>query len=112
MKIPPIYKITPETLDLIAKIDSQRQLFISYPIAKDITNKIERISLLKSSLFSARIEGNPLTLQELEVTSNQQKKTEIFNILKSLSFIRNHPVKKISKKYVLKLHSLVMDRIN
>lgn len=62
MRIPPEYKITPEIVELIAKIDANRMFFNSIPILPEIKNKIQRVSLLKSSLYSARIEGNPLTI--------------------------------------------------
>ena len=63
MKIPPVYKITSEILSLISRVDTNLMYLSSLPIPKELKQKIQRISLLKSSLFSARIEGNPLTLE-------------------------------------------------
>ena len=111
MKIPPDYKITPEILDLISKVDTNLMYLSSLTIPKELKQKIQRISLLKSSLFSARIEGNSATLETLNKSeSDQEKNKEIFNILKANKFlekiIKNNF--QISKKYIFELHSLVM----
>ncbi|MBI1982559.1 MAG: Fic family protein, partial [Candidatus Levybacteria bacterium] len=62
MTIPPRYTITSEMLALLAEIEASRMFFSSLPLPLPLKEKIQRVSLLKSSLFSARIEGNPLTL--------------------------------------------------
>lgn len=74
-------------------------------------------SLLKSSLFSARIEGNQLYLEEVQSISRSSPKNlakaEIFNILKALYFIYSSQApKKITKSLMLKLHSFIMNKIS
>lgn len=110
MKIPPQYKISPDILALIAKIEANRIFLSSVPIPGLIKEKIQRISLLKSSLYSARIEGNPLTVEDLEITSDKRKKIEVFNILSAIKFIQKEANDKnlLSKKDILNLHKLVM----
>ncbi|MBI5451877.1 Fic family protein [Candidatus Gottesmanbacteria bacterium] len=114
MKIPPLYQITPDILELIAKIEANRIFFSSVPIPPAIKEKIQRISLLKSSLYSARIEGNPLTMEELDNTSDRQKKLEVLNILSAIKFIEKEADKKtrMSKKDILNLHRLVMKNLD
>jgi Fic family protein len=111
MKVPPVYQITPEILEYVAKIDANIIFFSSVQVPKIFKDKVQRISLLKSSLFSARIEGNPLTLDEVESTDNQVKKKEIFNILKAIEFLnKGYPLKKnLDKKLIRALHKIVMD---
>ena len=88
MKIPPSYTIAPEMLALIAKIESARLHIASLNLPKPLKEKIQRVSLLKSSLFSARIEGNPLGLADVEVGDKKsQKKHEVFNITEAIRFI-------------------------
>ncbi|KKP51225.1 MAG: Filamentation induced by cAMP protein Fic [Candidatus Roizmanbacteria bacterium GW2011_GWA2_33_33] len=83
----------------------------SLPIPKELKQKIQRISLLKSSLFSARIEGNPLTLEAVNKgETDNEKNKEIFNILKANKYLEK-TIKnkfKINKKFIYDLHSLVM----
>lgn len=111
MKIPPNYKITPGILNLVSKVDANLMYLSSLTIPKEIKQKIQRISLLKSSLFSARIEGNSATLETLNKSeSNQEKNKEIFNILKANKFLEK-TIKnnfKITKKFIYDLHSMVM----
>lgn len=111
MKIPPGYKITSEILNLISKVDANLIFLSSLNVPTELKQKIQRISLLKSSLFSARIEGNTATLGTINKSeSDQEKNKEIFNILKANKFLEK-TVKKdfqISKEYIFYLHSLVM----
>jgi len=115
MKIPPIYTITSEMIDLIAKINANLIYLSSLELPELIKEKIQRISILKSSLFSARIEGNPLTIDDFEKESNEnEKKIEIYNLKKAAEFI-NKKIKtqsRISKKMILDLHSIVMNDLN
>lgn len=109
MKIPPLYKITPEILELVAKIDANKIFFSEINIPFEIKQKIQRVSTLKSSLFSARIEGNPLTLKDLEEEDGEIKKIEVFNILRGIEFIQNiEPKTEITKDLILELHQITM----
>ncbi|OGH08488.1 MAG: hypothetical protein A2152_04120 [Candidatus Levybacteria bacterium RBG_16_35_6] len=112
MRAPPLYEINSEILDLISKIEANRIYLSSREIPIQLKEKIQRVSILKSSLYSARIEGNPLTLEEIDTYPPEElKKIEIFNILKAVEFIDKN-IKKdqvISEKEILKLHSIVME---
>ncbi len=113
MKIPPRYQITSDILGLISKVDSYRLFFSSLTIPSLMKEKIKRISLLKSSLYSARIEGNSLTEEELEISSDKEKTLEVFNILKTAKYIEKniYPKKKITKKVILFLHQMAMENL-
>lgn len=114
MLIPPLYKITPKIVEILSKIDANRILLSSQKIPPKLKNKIQRISLLNSSLFSARIEGNPLTIENLGQARDKIRKTEVFNIIAAASFIGRKIKKgdKITKEIILKLHELVMKNIS
>lgn len=113
MRIPPFYKITSEILNLIAKIDSYRHFFASVDIPILVKDRLQKISLLKSALFSARIEGNPLTFENIETSSNKQKKIEVFNILEALSYLKKQLElsNKITIKLILSTHSIIMKNL-
>lgn len=114
MHIPPKYMITPEMLSLISQIDAQRLYFSSLDLSPNLKEKIRRVSLLKSSLFSARIEGNPLKLSDFTYdNSKQDTKREVFNIADAAGFIdKKIGMGKITKAFLLKLHKLVLNNIS
>ena len=113
MKIPPVYKIDFQVLRLISQIDSLRLFFLNYPISDLLKQNIQRKSLLKSSLFSARIEGNPLTMENISYSSDKLKKLEIYNIQDAANYIKQKVSsdEKISKKLLLLLHQTTMNKI-
>lgn len=113
MKIPPKFSITPAILNLLAKIEAGRTLLTTLEIPSELKIKIQRKSLLKSSLFSAKIEGNPLTLEEMKKTGQTQKKKEVFNLVSASKFIDQYVKtdEPLSLKSFLKLHELVMKEI-
>jgi Fic family protein len=114
MKIPPPYNISDEMLSLITKIEAERLYFSSLNLQEELKENIQRVSLLKSSLFSARIEGNPLKISDFEFgqESEEGKKIEIFNIVNATNYIdKNIQKNALTKDSVLHLHSLVLKDI-
>src|SRR3990167_6712582 len=114
MNIPPLYTVTPEILALIAKIESERLHIASLDLPKPLKDKIQRVSLLKSSLFSARIEGNPLELADVDIEDKKsQKKLEVFNITEAIRFIDGY-VKKgnLKKDLLLQIHMGVLKNLS
>lgn len=114
MKIPPSYTVTPEMLALIAKIETVRLHISSLGLSKPLKEKIQRVSLLKSSLYSARIEGNPLELADVELVGKKsQKKLEVFNIIQAIKFIDERTHKgNLNKDIFLQIHSRVLKNLN
>lgn len=112
MIIPPRYNITPEIIELLGKIEAVRQYFLAIKISPTIVRKIEKMSLLKSSLYSAKIEGNPLSFNDLKNASDKIKRLEIENIEKALIFIKNLKTKSINESLIKRLHKIVMNKIN
>lgn len=109
MLIPPKYILTPKISQLLQSIEGSKEVIDSIAIPKEVEQNIRRQSTLKSSLFSARIEGNTLTLDELpHRPSKDQKKQEVFNILKALNWIYQRRAKDLQVKDILTLHSMVM----
>lgn len=110
MLIPPKYILTPKISQLLQSIEASREVINSINIPPEIELNIRRQSTLKSSLFSARIEGNSATLEELpKLPSKDQRKKEIFNILKALNWIFERNARDISLKDILNLHRMVTE---
>lgn len=113
MKIPPSYTITSSILDLIAKIDANREVIARIDPPPHIVEQIHRVSVLKSSLFSARIEGNRLTMEDIELSEEEQEQIEIRNILTALTHITAQVSqgKRLTKRFFLKVHALTMQQL-
>lgn len=110
MTIPPKYNLTPKIAELLQSIEASRAVIDSVSIPPEIELNIRRQSTLKSSLYSARIEGNPLTEDDLSTTSSQdQRKQEVFNILKALNWLQGRSVKDLTNNDLMKLHSKICD---
>lgn len=112
------YSKNDEIRELLEKINNLKIAYQTLNPSKKISEDILRHSLLKSALFSARIEGNPLSLNEVSRQSFQKSpeslhKKEVFNLLSAYRFInsKNSP-KNISVNMILKLHGLVMKDIS
>lgn len=111
MIIPPKYTLTPKISQLLASIEASRQVIEAIDIPPEVEINIRRKSSLKSSLFSARIEGNTLTLDKVTTTSSKDReKIEVFNILKALEMIRIQR-QNIKISDILKLHEVIMNEL-
>lgn len=113
MLIPPKYELTPTISRLLSSIEASKQVVNSINIPIEVETNIRRTSTLKSSLFSARIEGNDLTIDEINMTpSSNQKKVEVFNILKAFTFIKQKERKDLSASDILNIHAIVMNKLS
>ncbi len=108
MLIPPRYRLTNEITNLIASIEGSREVIEAITIPPEVELNIRRQATLKSSLYSARVEGNTLTFEELTKSSSTQKKLEVMNILKAMNYINQKKNKDISISEILTFHAHVM----
>lgn len=112
MIIPPKYVLTSKISQTLSSIEASKEIVDSIIIPPEVETNLRRQSILKSSLFSARIEGNTLTLNEVigSVSKDQQKK-EVFNILKALNLVYQRGPRDLTTKFILELHKGVMSNI-
>jgi hypothetical protein len=61
MEIPPQFTITNKTITLLAKIEANKAYIQTLKIPDKIITNLTHLTLLKSSVYSAQIEGNSLT---------------------------------------------------
>lgn len=110
MLIPPKYILTQKISQLLSSIEASKAVIDAITIPPEVEINIRRQSSLKSSLFSARIEGNNLTLEEVQNRSSKdQRKVEVFNILKALNLITEKRGKDITTKDILMYHQIVLE---
>ena len=109
---------TPEAsqfTELFQQIEVLSQTLMRIPHSDSVQKRVLHQELLKSSLFSARIEGNTLTLasaaQRDLVTPKDRQSQEISNVLQTLRTISDTPYP-LNAEYLLKLHSKVMQELD
>lgn len=111
MEIPLKYVLTQDMLRLIASIEVKKAALGKMQIPQNLISNLQRKSLLKSSLFSAKIEGNSLDISDIDnlnrFNPEFRERIEIENILSGFSFIK---VKKdnIDIDFILDLDRIVM----
>lgn len=101
--------------DLLRQLDALRLAFELVKPTKIVEENIRRESLLKSALYSAKIEGNRLIYEAVingGLNDKTREKLEVFNLLKAYHFVysKKSP-KKISLTLIKKLHQITMDRL-
>lgn len=112
MLIPPKYFLTHEISKLLAEIEANKEVVDSVHTPAEVEQNLRRKSTLRSSLFSARIEGNPSTMDDYtHLPSKDQKRVEVNNILRCINWIHERSARDISVKDILTLHSLAMKGI-
>ncbi len=112
MIIPPKYSITSEMIELLGKIEVIRQYIKTINIPLHIKQKIQRVSLLKSSLYSAKIEGNPLTIDDFKNSPDKIKRLEIDNIYKAIKYILKLKIRSVKQETIKTIHKISMNNIN
>jgi len=109
MIIPPKYILTPTITLALQQIEAAKQVIDTITIPPEVESNIRRQSILKSSLFSARIEGNSLTLDEVTTRpSKDQQKVEVYNLIKGMELIERRGARDITISFLMQLHEKVM----
>ena len=106
------YRETEQINGLIIKLEALKIVFENLKVLPQVEQNLRRESLLKSSVYSARVEGNPLLPESID-TGEKIHKLEISNLLTSYNFIYSDKIsKKLSIGLIKKMHSLVMKNIS
>lgn len=112
------FKETQEIKKLLIEIEALRILFDQLKTLPHIEENLRRASLLKSALFSARVEGNPLNYGNVEYSSETEngsdlKKIEVFNLLRAYRFVYGAKTpKQLSSNFINKIHQIAMKNIS
>ncbi len=112
----PHYTITETLLARISEAEALRTKIQTAPVQVAWLETIRLDSLVRRAHFSTAIEGNPLTLPEVEALAGAKKvdvkdkaKREVLNYLAALRWIARQPEKApATEAAVLKLHRIIM----
>lgn len=98
----------------IIELEAVRLAFENVKALREHREKILRQSILRSSVFSARIEGNPLTMSTYDRTSDEEiHKMEINNLLKIYHRVYSSDrFLNVNEAAVRELHEAVMKNIS
>jgi len=112
MKFPPLYILNDTIRTHLHDLDVLKEAFALVPLPETTAVNLRRMSILKSSLYSARIEGNPLAISDVthEILRNPREvhKREIGNILRAFTYADRYRKKQISIPYIRALHAIVL----
>ena len=106
------WTISQESNKQLTEIDIQKRMFEVLPPLNKITHHFIHESTIKSSLYSAKIEGNPLTEQQVSQNDGQvHHLLEVQNLAKAYDHISKMEGS-ISLAQIKKLHAIVMNTLS
>ncbi len=114
MRIPPEFKFTEKILNYISLIDEKIGILKNKKIPQKSLENLKIESLLKSSLFSAKIEGNKLSLKDvIHLSTKKREHLEVRNIIRALKYISLNIKKNqnITLKFIKRLHAISMNKL-
>lgn len=104
---------TENIVSYLSEIEAVKISFESQKVLPQLEEKILRQSILRSSVFSARIEGNPLNILDVDRFDDQQvHKIEINNLLKAYQKLYSSETKPLTFDVIKSLHSQVMSNLS
>jgi Fic family protein len=111
MKFPPVFTLTPEIQKILYDLDVLKAGFMLHPLPQHQEMMIRRKTILKSSLFSARIEGNTLEatdLDTLERGNQDVEHREISNLVNAYESLPDVINRDVSLELIRELHKTVL----
>ena len=114
MIIPPRYRLTKNIVSLLNQLEKLKTTLDLLPINKKSELYHRKKSILKSALYSARIEGNPLTEADINSRNAQPRdKLESSNLFRAIEFILRPSWKKpLATDDLKRLHRLVLNGLS
>jgi Fic family protein len=115
MKFPPVFTLTPVMKQTLYDLDVLKAGYELHPVSIEQATNLRRASLLKSSLFSARIEGNPLELSDIETISkndDDKHRIEVSNLVSAYEKLSEITKNEITVDVLKKLHGEVLNNLS
>lgn len=111
--VPPQYRLTTSIAQLLQELALYKNKLDSVPQPQFVEKQARQKGILKSAVYSARIEGNPKTLEDVShqnIRNTKEKhKRELWNLVRALEFVLSRSWKhKVSMQNLKALHLLVL----
>ena len=114
MPFNPKYTITDKILNNISQITAGREIIENAKIIPKWELKLKKEARLHTAHSSTHIEGNKLTLPQVEalaehkdITASEKDKKEVINYLKALDSIPSYSGKQLDVKLFLSIHNTI-----
>ncbi len=112
----PNYVVTPEITSLLERIEGYKTIYNSKKKSSQLISSLRESSRLISTYYSMKIEGNPLSIEEVEVVIKQkdssrnrsQDKIDILNYYKALKYIETNKNLSFTEELIKNIHGLVL----
>lgn len=104
------YQNTPRLQELLIDTAANKKALSLLPQNPEQIASLRHLSLLHSGLYSARIEGNPLTPASYTQTTDQLAKLEVSNLTQALSYLFSHP-SSLSLSLIRELHKKALSNL-
>lgn len=103
---------TEKIKSLLIEAEALKIVFDNLKVLPQVEENFRRESLLKSSLYSARVEGNPAKLNNID-DQNTLHKLEISNLISAYKYIYSKNISKnLGINLIKNIHNLVMKNIS
>lgn len=114
MKFPPTYTISIKAREFVEKLNAYKSTFALRNIDPSVLIHLRRKTLLKSSLYSARIEGNPLSLEEISTNASDADihVQEVGNLVFSYEKLPSTFVQEMSVTLLKQFHRWILSGIS
>ena len=116
----PCFSITPGITKALMEIEASRQLVTTLPVTLTVLHSLRESARLSSTHYSTQIEGNRLTLQQVErvmhggtFPNRQRDEAEVKHYYAALDYVdallQESPETGIRAQWVQTIHGLVME---
>lgn len=115
MKFPPVFTFTLQIKQLLYELDVLKAGYELHPVSIEQAINLRRASLLKSSLYSARIEGNPLEIADVDnvrPSNTDIHKIEVGNLVSAYEQLSDIVGQNVTPDMLKKLHAMVLRDIS
>lgn len=116
MRFPPTHNKTLLVEAHIFELEALKKAFSYLRVAPKTVLYLRRVSILKSALYSARIEGSPLQLEDVShenlATAKTKRKLEVANIARGFSFLDKQSGQPFTIGFLKELHGVILSSLS